>query len=174
MECPSKSRDGEAWLLAHVAGQLDAPKARWMAAHLRNCRLCAAAVRDQSAVWDLLDRFDTPAVGPQWTGALRRKIAEEPPASRVSRFFSNCRNWTARPALPLAVLTVLVTVGLFVDRSGAPQFEIAVAPVATSPVAAQPVTPRDVEQLGSALEEFQLLQKLDLVKDEATPALHRR
>ncbi len=170
MKCPSKSIGGEARVLAYVAGQLSGREELDMVSHVRECAGCAALVRSQSAVWDLLDACESPAVSADWNRRLQARIEQTPPDSLWIRFRRACQTWAARPAIPVAVLSLFFTVGLYLERPadtpGTPS-----APIAL-PVSAPAVTPKDAEQLGKAFEDLQLLHQLDLVKDEAPDASH--
>jgi hypothetical protein len=167
MKCLSKSEYGNAMLLDHVAGRLTGSKAILVAQHLMVCDDCLDLVSGQAAMWEMLDVWEAEPVSTSFNRRLYARI-QESPATVWQLLGSLLNGWVARPALPLAALTLLVVAGFFLER---PQVSTTANPAVVETPAA--VSPTDAEQLNKALDDLQLLHQLDLVKDEAADASKR-
>lgn len=176
MSCPSKSKSGNARLLAFVAGRLTNVEANQVASHLQSCPSCKEFVSSQETVWDLLDGWSADIVtaaplSADFDQKLYQRIAAAPAETVWERLAYTASRWIARPALPLAVVTVLAVTGFFAGR---PNSAVAPSVSLKNAVVARPQTDAvDGEQLNKALDDLQLLHQLDPGKDEAQSASQR-
>ena len=165
MECLSKSEAGCATLVEYAAGRLLGRNAREVASHTNRCTACSAFALEQSKLFDLMDLWEPAPVSMAFNRKLYARIQESSGSSWVSVLERVLNGLVARPAFPIAALSILVIAGLYIDRPqvGAVSTRSVSAPIKTSPA----VSPNDAEQLDKALDDLQLLHQLDLVKDEA-------
>jgi len=160
MKCPLKAREGEEVLLAYVSGRITRENSIELKAHAVSCEGCSGWLRSQSAVWALLDEWEPAAVSFDFERKLYRKIDESRSQSWIERTAQALTAWVAQPVVPLALASVLVLTGFLVDHhSFQPQPATHVR---------QTIMPVDAGQLDKELDDLQLLQQLDLVKDETT------
>jgi hypothetical protein len=162
MTCPATTRDGEAKLLAFVAGKIRGPEGARFRSHVDGCSRCEEFVSGQQALWSLLDEWE-PELGPtefDRTFAVRlNNLAPEPRWLQAGRYFTA---WMSRPALSLAALTMLMALGLYLKSP----FGSAVPDQFKAPVQ-QNVSPVEAEQMDRAFDDLQLLHQLDAPSEES-------
>ncbi len=164
MECLARSVSGNALLMEYVAGRVWGRDAARVAQHLRECEICGAQAEGQQKIWELLDCWEAVPVSTGFNRRLYARIQESAPARLHGLLARLLTRWVARPAMPIAALSLLAIAGFYLER---PQPPVARPATQASPAV---VSPRDAEQLDKALDDLQLLHQLDLVKDEAANA----
>ena len=144
MNCPIERRDiGE--LLEFCARRLPAERAAWLEQHLSACSACRDFVAGQRAVWQALDRWEAPAVAPDFNRRLYQRIAAQ--TGWRDRWLTPFRALLVRQGLPIAAAACLIVVaGLVSDRP---------SPVAHS----QPATVDNLqpEQVDHVFDDMQML-----------------
>jgi hypothetical protein len=126
--------------------ELDAGERRRVDAHLRGCAACRQRLDDLRAIRRALASrpvVDAPPAG-DWSGFMRRldaAIAADPSAPRPAavspRVATPRRGWVLRPALALAAMLALVTIGVAM----AARYRTTPAPVVESASQAAAPTP---------------------------------
>jgi anti-sigma factor RsiW len=124
--------------------ELDAADRVRVDAHLRGCAACRQRLEDLRAIRRALasrPAVDAPPAG-DWSGFMRRLDqavrVESAPAREIGELPRQARRWSMRPALALAAMLALVTIGISI----AARFRAAPAPThanaAAQPAASQP------------------------------------
>jgi len=150
MKCPINSRESEI-LVAYSSGTLEAGRAPLVTAHLEACAACRDFVREQKAVWDVLDVWQPAPVSADFNRRLYQRI-EEPVSwfDRVMRPF----HWSGfRQAVPIAASAAVVLMAGLLLRN---DFSSPVAEHRTT-AAMEAIQP---EELENALSEMEALSQL--------------
>jgi anti-sigma factor RsiW len=150
MNCPIRTEETAELLLAYTARRLDPAKTAILESHMDVCPECAGFRVRQELVWQALDAWEAPPVTPDFNRRLYQRIESEAAAPWYVRLFTT--PWAVwKPAIPLACAGLLLVAGFVFDHSVTSQ--------ATSPAIRVSVT--EAEQVENALDDLQLLRKLD-------------
>ncbi len=153
MECPSKYEDPSELLIAYVEGSLD-PGARFaFERHLERCSECRELAAAQRELWAALDSWTPASISRDFDERLYQRIAAEQraPVKYWRRILS--ANWRWRPAMPLAAAGAAL-IAVFLLHGPSPE------PVqATSD---QTFVGPQIEQVESALQDFEMLKQMGL------------
>lgn len=157
MICPLERGETDL-LLDDAAGTLtrrglDAEAQAMLGEHLRTCPACVAFRRDQKAVWDALDLWETPPVSTDFNRRLWQRIdlAAAAPWYRTLAESLRIANW--KPMIPLTAALLLIAGGFLLDHPRAK----------TKAGAAGGVTIIEADQVERTLDDIQLLRQLDTV-----------
>lgn len=167
MNCPAQSKRGQERLISYANGLFSGDNAE-LASHARGCELCSGFLSSQATVWQALDEWllEEPSSG--FEAGLYRRLAASPPQTRWERLTETLRGWVARPAIPIAVMTLVLGVGFctahFSPSNNGGNDHGSIPIVRGSEISA--------DQISNALDDLQLLRQLDSAKEEAKKASH--
>jgi hypothetical protein len=167
MNCPLDHRDNAEILVAYSSRRLKAERAASLETHLQACPACRDFVRDQQAVWEMLDLWEPASVSPDFNRRLYHRIERQNGwREMLAQLF---RPLFGHHGIPLAAAAgVVFAAALLLNPSTAPP------PAATGPGG----TPQDApavaqadtlqpEQVVNALNELEALSQFDrLMKSE--------
>ena len=157
MKCPIETREHEL-LVAYGAGTLDKEGAAKLEEHIGTCPGCRQVVREQQAVWQALDRWEAPAVSPDFDRRLYRRIQNE--VSWWDLATRPFRPLLARGGLPVAAaVCAMIVAGVLIER---PEGVTAPVPESAQVEAASP------DQVERALDDMEMLREFNhLVRPDA-------
>ena len=170
MNCPSTIESGRMQLLDFAIGRLDRATKQVVGAHVRECPACAKEVASQRALWGVLDEWDAEPISFGFDRILYARIEEinkRSLRSQVADFFSEL---LARPAMPLAALTLLILAALLIRTPNEKTPPSVIQPISAPVAGSTTFSPGEMEQLNRTIEDLQLLHQLDEVEDEAKSA----
>ncbi len=139
MDCPGGSEEGSELAVSYIAGKLDARDAAAFELHLRGCPQCRCTTAEQQAVWSALDEWEPAPVSSGFDQKLFERLAEQRPISWRLRL-----DW--RSAIPAAAACAVLAAAFLAKQ-----------PVITP---AQPTV--RIEQVEGALDDMDLLNRLDV------------
>jgi anti-sigma factor RsiW len=111
----------------YAGGDLEASRARIVAAHVQSCETCSVAARDYRETRQLLQTFVPPTFTEDFYAEMRQSVWQNIEKKSTSPAFSNIVSDLFRPRLAWAVATTLLialsVVGIYVisRRSAVPQ-----------------------------------------------------
>ena len=157
MNCPCRNEDELDLLLDYAAGRLDAARTTLLSRHALSCGECSEFLRDQSLVWRALDEVSAPDLSVDFNrGVWQRIDAAAASETWLARLGHALRDGIWKPAVPLAAVAVLITVGFVYDHRAT----------------AVTVSLAEADQMQHVLEDLQLLQNLNaLAAEVAEPIL---
>ncbi|HME06824.1 MAG TPA: zf-HC2 domain-containing protein [Bryobacteraceae bacterium] len=162
MECPSKYDDPSELLIAYAEGSLE-PAARFaFERHLERCALCRELAAAQRELWAALDSWTPTSISSDFDERLYQRIAaaeQQVPAKYWRRILSE--NWPWRPAMPVAAACAAL-IAVFLLHGPSPE------PI-TAP-ADQAFAGPQIEQVESALQDFEMLKQMGLPSAQETSA----
>ena len=163
MKCPMEYRETEL-LLGYVSGSVDTETSAALKNHLQTCAPCQKFVRDQQAVWNLLDVFEPEPVSADFNRRLYQRI--EQPVTWRERFASSwqtLRFWHGLPVAGALAAALLVGGVIWQMPSSKPLHEYSKAPITAKVDALQP------DQLESALDDMEMLRDFNRVMRSDSP-----
>jgi len=163
MRCQIESPGHAERLLAYCAGKLDSQAAAALEEHIRSCPGCADFVKEQRAVWEALDGWETAPVSADFDRRMHRRIQQE--VSWWDLLMRPFRPLMARQGLPVAAAACLViAAGVMLQRPAA-------VPPEFIPQSAQ-VNAASPDQLEHAIDDMEILRELNhLVRPDAEPKM---
>lgn len=159
MECPSKREESSEVLISYVEGSLSPSMQIAFERHLEACGECRELTAAQRELWTTLDSWAPPELSEDFNERLYQRIASEAaacsrrPAWR-ERLASAGLAW--RGAIPVAAACAALMV---VSQLRGPGSEPGTY-LGNETVASQSRGPQ-IEQVESALEDFEMLRQLD-------------
>jgi anti-sigma factor RsiW len=155
MECITRTKDGAEVLVEYCSGALDTARAAEIEEHIAGCGACRTVVEAQRELWQTLDGWTAPAVSENFDARLYARIAREESAP-------SWKQWARRllqpaipvaiwkPAVSLAAVCAVLTVGLMVQTPNAEQgSQTYIHEIHSEPV--------DIEQVANALDDLEML-----------------
>jgi anti-sigma factor RsiW len=153
MDCPLRREETTELLLDYAARRLDAARAATIERHMENCPECRRFQREQTVVWDALDRWEPMPVSMDFNRRLWQRIDRAAQAPWYRSLADSLRlvNW--KPVLPVAAAVLAIAGGFLLDHPG----NRAAAPAASVPG----VSVTQADQLEQTLDDIQMLRLLD-------------
>ncbi len=156
MSCAAKGVGPET-VVDYCAGTLDRHAAREFEQHAAGCPDCEHALARQQQLWTLLDSWDDVPLSADFNRRLYQAIEREEGVSPVRRYarLAAARLWPLswRPLVPLGAIAATLAIALIIETPG-PRLS---APPPDAQVKSEKL---DVDQVESALDDIDLLQKL--------------
>ncbi|HWE50084.1 MAG TPA: hypothetical protein VG273_09860 [Bryobacteraceae bacterium] len=149
MNCPLKTEEA-GLLLDYAAGRLDAQTTAMLNKHMQTCVECAAMLRDHATVWKALDAWEPAPVTLDFNRRLWQRIGAMEAAPWYERLADSMRMSHWKPALTLAVATLIIAAGFMLDHPG--------SRIGTPGAG---VSATEAEQVEQTLEDLQLLHQFD-------------
>lgn len=158
--CLTKNGEHLDLLIAYAANKLDLDSARNVERHVRACPDCARFCEAQRGVWNALDAWQVPPVSANFDRRLYERIEKASAAPWYLRWIEALRPMVARPALPLALATLVVATGFLFDHpasvTGVPSHAPGVA------------TAADAEQLERTFDDLEMLRQFEAPGEDQT------
>ena len=161
MECPLDNDRNEDLLVDYCADRL-APRIKIaLESHIALCSACSAWVGEQRAVWTALDQWQAAPISPGFDRQIYERIACE--ESRLPWWQALTKSFCAgsspaslRPALSLALASLLVLAALLLERPGSSTLPLTVASHSES---------LDADRLERALDDVDMLRQLSVTEN---------
>ena len=157
-------REGSELLLGYVSGAADTDTSAALKNHIEACAPCQKFVREQRAVWDLLDAFEPEPVSADFNRRLYQRIDQ--PVTWRERFAGSWQTFRFWHGLPVAgALAAALIVGgvIWQMPSSKPSHHYSKAPITAKVDALQP------DQLESALDDMEMLRDFNSVMRSDSP-----
>lgn len=145
MECPLKAAGKKDLLLDYCARRLDPPAEAAIEGHIAVCPACKSWTEEQIRTWAALDDWLPAPISAGFDRRLHERIAGE--RTRTPWWGV----WRLKPALSLALASLLVVVALWMGRPG-------LVPL-PNPNGAQESL--DADRLEKALDDVEMLRQFD-------------
>ena len=110
MECPLKAGEKKDLLLDYCARRLDPLVQTALEAHVAACPACKSWTEEQIRTWAALDDWPSAPISANFDSRLHERVASEP--ARTPWWSA----WRLKPALSLALASLLVVVALWMGR----------------------------------------------------------
>jgi anti-sigma factor RsiW len=153
MNCPLQSEDTLDLLLDFSAGRLDSARSSLLERHMDSCARCAAFRAEQTELWNALDAWEPEPVGSRFNRRLWQRIDAIALEPWYRRFLDGFRFRAWKPAFPLAAAACIITAGFLLDHAN--------TPASKGVAGASGVSVAEVDQVEKALDDIQLLRRLD-------------
>jgi anti-sigma factor RsiW len=151
MECPSKHESSSEVLISYVEGSLSPSKVFAFERHLETCEQCREITAAQRELWDALDSWTPAKISTDFDQRLYQRIASDNVTS------GDGLAWGAwRRAMPMAAACAALVVGFLLHG---PSSEASISKAEET--VATPGRGPQIEQVESALEDFEMLRQLD-------------
>lgn len=161
MNCPMKSEESAGLLLAYCTGRLDTKTAAALSAHIDACPDCREMCARQRLLWDVLDRWESAPVSPDFNRRLYRRIEETCaggfPRTFLRSLFSPVRPVIRRPVFSVLATLALLVAGFLVEYPGIRYAEQA----GNRPSPAAEAITVQADQVENTLDDMEMLHELN-------------
>jgi anti-sigma factor RsiW len=151
MECPSKHESSSEVLISYVEGSLSPGEHFAFERHLLVCEQCREITAAQRELWTALDAWKPAQISENFDQRLHQRIAGDDDTGT-----SAGNGWAWRRAMPVAAACAALMLGFLLHN---PSAEVGNSTAAET--VATPVRGPQIEQVESALEDFEMLRQLD-------------
>jgi anti-sigma factor RsiW len=156
MECPFENHPQMSLLMDYCAERLDPRTKTALEGHIAICPACSNWVAGQQAVWTALGQWEAAPISLDFDRRLYQRIAAEDSSTpwwqKVGRsFWTGSSGWSLRPALSLALASLLVLAAFLMERPRSSTFP---------PVVSGHSESLDADRLERALDDVDMLRQL--------------